>query len=114
MTVSDIMGFCEAMTNDSKIMVVDTLKETFQSNVFCSTLKLVLAKSCLTMASMCLECFPEAAYTKWLGLRKKVGVISTKPKATPCTASATFRSLLSSPLCLESHGRSLVPGSSPP
>ena len=103
------------MTNENKTVVVDALKETFQREAFCSTLKLVsLAKSCVKMTSACLKCFLESVYIKWLGLREKVAVVGVKAKATPRTTSATFQSLLSSPLCWESHWRSLVPGSSQP
>lgn len=53
------------MTNKNKTVVVNALEETFQREAFCSSLKLMsLAKSCVKMTNMCLECFLEAAYIK--------------------------------------------------
>ncbi|XP_078257720.1 thymidine kinase, cytosolic, partial [Rhinoraja longicauda] len=72
----DCVEFCEEMANNGKTVIVAALDGTFQRKAFGNILNLVpLAESVVKLTAVCMNCYREAAFTKRLGVEKKVEVI---------------------------------------
>ena len=62
---NDIVGVCERLANEGKIVIVAALDGTFQRKPFGNILNLVpLAERLTKLSAVCVECGKEAAFTK--------------------------------------------------
>lgn len=77
----DIVEFCEEMANMGKTVIVAALDGTFQRQPFGHVLNLIpLAESVVKLQAVCMVCYKDAAFTKRLGMEKKVEIIGGADK----------------------------------